>query len=218
MEPRIKIDEPDTQHVIPMEYKPLNEVIIPQEQISDNVQQMLDKKEEIASVPKQWKTKQIYEFIQQHKENEYKKHCEAHNTIQENWNEIWNVFILSVKGKSYIESESIIKAFVENLRRIRHNQLCAKDIVEKENREVWPATTVVRAFLEGKIDKFKDHMEQHRGEKQEDPKWIIRWTKFVSSLEHNHLDEQKLNSLCSKFMTAQRINKYRKSFHSGKDK
>ena len=60
-------------------------------------------------LPKQWKTKQIYEFIQENKENEYKLYCEKHNTVQPTWNEIWIAFVLSVKGKSYQEAESIIK-------------------------------------------------------------------------------------------------------------
>jgi hypothetical protein len=187
-----------------------NEIIIPKEPAPIEVQQIIEKKEKVI-VPKQWKTKQIYEFIQENKENEYKTYCEQHNTIQPTWNEIWITFVLSVKGKSFQESESIIKAFVGGLRRIRHNQLCAKDIVEKANREQWPAITVVRAFLEGKLDKFKEHTEAHVGEDPEDPKWIKRWSTFVSSLEQQRSNESVLKDLCSKFMTAQRTKKYRTS-------
>jgi len=182
----------------------VNEIIIPNEHVED-------KKEEAIVTPKQWKTKQIYEFIQENRENEYKTYCEQNNTVQPTWNEIWIAFVLSVKGKSYTETNPIIRAFVENLRRIRHNQLCVKDTVEREDREQWPAVTVARAFLEGKLDKFKIYTEKRVGEKPEDPKWIKRWTTFVTSLERHRSDECVLKELCSKFMTAQRIKKYRTS-------
>jgi hypothetical protein len=207
-EPRIKIENPDGKESIQREYKPLNEIILPQ-QTPNDIQQ-LEKKAEVI-LPKQWKTKQIYEFIQENRENEYKTYCEQNNTVQPTWNEIWITFVLSVKGKSYTETKPIIRSFVENLRRIRHNQLCAKDIVEKEEREVWPAITVVRAFLEGKIDKFKIHNETHHNESPADPKWIKRWDTFIASLKQHRSDESVLKGVCSKFMTAQRTKKYRTS-------
>lgn len=208
MEPRIKVDNPETQSTIPLEYKPINEVILPQEQTPNDIRQLLEKKEE---VPKQWKTKQIYEFIQENKENEYKEYCEKHNTLQKTWEEDWITFVLSVKGKSYQDSESIIKTFVEKLRRIRHYALCVKDTVERDDREQWPAITVAKAFLEGKLDKFKAYTETRAGEKPEDPIWIKRWFTFVESLEQNRGDANALKSMCSKFMAAQRIKKYRAS-------
>ena len=210
-EPRVKVEHPETQSTIPLEYKPINEVIVPQEQTPNDIQQLLEKKEEAIPIPKQWKTKQIYEFIQENRENEYKTYCEQNNTVQPDWNESWIAFVLSVKGKSYTETKPIIRAFVENLRRIRHNQLCAKDTLEREDREQWPAVTVVKAFLEGKLDKFKSYTEKHIGEKPEDPKWIKRWASFVTSLEQHRSDESHLKGMCSKFMAAQRIKKYRQA-------
>jgi hypothetical protein len=204
-EPRIKIDNPETQPTISREYKPLNEVILPKEPISEPIQ--LEKE----IIPKQWKTKQIDEFIQENKENLYKSYCEQQNdmAMHPNWEQEWITFVASVKGKK--DTTPIIKAFVENLRRIRHNQLCAKDIVEKEDREQWPAITVVRAFLENKLDKFKTYTELRMGEKPDNPKWIKRWAVFIASLEKNRDNRQELKNQCSKFMTAQRIKKYRQS-------
>jgi hypothetical protein len=210
IEPRVKMEHPETQSTIPLEYKPINEVILPQEHIPNDIQQLLEKKEE-AILPKQWKTKQIYEFIQENKENEYKSYCEQHNTHQKDWENDWITFVLAVKGKPYKDSESIIKAFVDNLRRIRHNALCAKDTVERDDRQQWPAITVVKAFLEGKLDKFKEYTETRVGENPDDHKWIKRWTTFTSSLEQNRSNERVLKDLCSKFMTSQRIKKYRAS-------
>jgi hypothetical protein len=127
-----------------------NEIIVP-----DNLDPIIQKVKTIqeqkgyikVSVPKQWKTKQIYEAIQEGQEHLYKQFCEENNTLSETWPQLWQTFIEQTKGKPKEEAEKAIKAFVENLRRIRHKQLCAKDVVAREVREQWPATTVVKAFL-----------------------------------------------------------------------
>jgi hypothetical protein len=195
------------------------EVVIPKNEIIyEDVTHINEEVTPVLELPvkdfvglKQWKTKQIHEAIQQNNENTYKVFCEQHNKLEKTWETDWITFVLAVKGKTMEQSESIIKAFVENLRRIRHNQLCASksDVVERENREQWPATTVVKAFLEGKMDKFKAYTEAYTEENPEDPKWINRWTTFLKSLEANKEKEEKLKNLCSKFMTAQRTKKYR---------
>lgn len=164
-----------------------------------------------VELPKQWKSKQIYKTIQANEENQYKAFCEEHNTVPNDWMEQWTTFVLAVKGKTFEQSEPILKAFVENLRRLRHNKLCAKDPLEREERQQWPAITVVRAFLEGKLDAFKAFTEAASQESIEDPKWTKRWTEFVKTLESNRANEETLKGLCSKFMAAQRIKKYRRA-------
>lgn len=202
VEARVKVENPQVEEAIPLEYKSLNEVILPRE-VPEEIKEILEKKE---IIPKQWKTKQIYEAIQSGQEHLYKQFCEENNGKE--CLESWQTFIEQTKESK--EPEKVIKAFVENLRRIRHNQLCAKDVVEREDREQWPATTVVKAFLEGKMDKFKAYTEVHTGETIEDPKWVMRWSNFMKSLEDNKNNEAVLKELCSKFMTAQRTKKYRR--------
>lgn len=84
-------------------------------------------------------------------------------------------------------------------------------MVDREDREQWPATTVVKAFLEGKIDRFKAYCESYNGDNSEDAKWIKRWTTFIKSLEETKEDRETLKELCSKFMAAQRVQKYRRT-------
>ena len=164
-----------------------------------------------VELPKQWKSKQIHKTIQANEENLYKAFCEEHNIVPNDWMEQWTTFVLAVKGKAFEQSEPIIKAFVENLRRLRHNVLCAKDPLEREERQQWPSITVVKAFLEGKLDAFKAFTEAASQESIEDPKWLKRWTQFVATLESNRASEETLKGLCSKFMAAQRIKKYRRA-------
>ena len=210
IEARIRVENPIIEEIVPVSYKPLNEIIAPKEVAPIEITQLLEKKEKII-ILKQQKTKQIYEAIQQNNENTYKTFCEQNNKLEKSWEEDWITFVLSVKGKTIKESEPIIKAFVENLRRIRHNQLCANksQVIDRDNREVWPAATVVKAFLEGKLDKFKQFTEANTEENPEDPKWTKRWSAFLTSLEENREKEDVLKILCSKFMTAQRTKKYR---------
>jgi len=207
-EPRTKVESPLVQEPIPFKYKSLNEIIVP---IPSELKAPL-KKQTDTHTPKQWKSKQIYEAIQADQHFAYKEFCEEHNTVQPTWEQEFTAFTLSVKGKTFADAEPLIKAFVENLRRIRHNQLCLKpDLIERDNRLIWPAQTVVRAFLEGKLDAFKAFTEASTNESPENPKWTDRWNKFVESLETHKADEGTLKNLCSKFMTAQRIKRYRKS-------
>jgi hypothetical protein len=186
---------------------PKNEIIVPLiiDPVIQKVQSIQEQKGYIkVSIPKQWKTKQINEAIQSDQEHLYKQFCHENNNITE---QSWQTFIEETKESK--EPEKVIKAFVENLRRIRHNKLCVKDVVEREDREQWPATTVVKAFLEGKMDKFKAYTEAHTNENPDDSKWIKRWSNFIKSLEDNKNNEAILKELCSKFMTAQRTKKYR---------
>jgi hypothetical protein len=69
---------------------------------------------------------------------------------------------------------------------------------------------VVQAFLEGKMDAFKQYTEQHTGELSDDPKWIKRWTQFLQSLDEARQESGKMKKICSQFMTAQRVKKYRR--------
>ena len=191
---------------------PKNEIIVPiiTDSVIQKVQSIQEQKGYIKVLtPKQWKTKQIYEAIQEGQEHLYKQFCEENNEFTETWPETWKAFMEQTKRKSKDDAEKAIKVFVENLRRRRHNALCVKDVIEREDREQWPATTVVKAFLEGKLDKFKMYTEGNTNENSEDPKWIKRWSSFIKTLEENKNNEAVLKDLCSKFMTAQRIKKYR---------
>jgi hypothetical protein len=172
-------------------------------------------KKEINQI-KQWKVKQIYEAISSNNENQYKEYCEQNNDMSKikDWSTEWATFVLSVKGKSQKDSEEIIREFIENLKRIRHNELCYEKnttVVDREDREQWPATTIVRAFLEGKIDTFKKFTEEQTGDNPEDSKWNKSWNNFIQNLENSRDNKDKLKELCSKFLTAQRTKRYRRN-------
>jgi len=81
--------------------------------------------------------------------------------------------------------------------------------IRKIVRQQWPAITIVKAFLDGKIDIFKKYTEEQTGDNPDDIIWQKRWHQFINSLNGNNKNENKLKSLCSKFLAAQRIKRYR---------
>lgn len=105
------------------------------------------------------------------------------------------------------KESTLCKAIVQQ-GRIRHNQLCAKDTLGREDREQWPAVTVAKAFLEGKIDQFKQYLEHKSGINNQDTKWLKRWNAFVSGLESDQ-QENLMKKRITSFMSSERINRYR---------
>ena len=176
------------------------------EETKEKQQEQKERKEETKEKKlKQWKVAQIQKVILENRENEYKEFCEQNNGEIPDWNIKWATFVLSVKSAK--EPEKTIRDFIEDLRRIRHNELCYNKnakIVDREDREQWPSTTVLRAYEEGKINQFKEFQEKYTGDKPEDVFWKNKWAKFMEDLKgDNKID------IIKKFMTAQRTRVYR---------
>jgi hypothetical protein len=215
IEERVRVINPEEGLVEKREYKSLNEIILPKE-IHKNIESLLEKKDKDKEPElKQWKTKQIYEAISTNTENNYKEYCEKNNDISKipDWDIKWTSFVLSVREKPQEDSEKLIKDFVKDLRRIRHNELCYNNnakVIDRDDRQQWPATTIVRAYLDNKMETFKEFTEGQNGDNPNDPTWQKRWNTFIKSLDDNKENEQELKTLCSKFLTAQRIKRYRK--------
>lgn len=215
VEARIKVENPIIGVLEKREYKPLNEIIIPNEIFNIESKDISENKEvtnELHSL-KQWKVKQIYEAITLNNENQYKEFCEKTNDTTKitDWKNKWIEFILLVKDKSLKDSEKIIRTFLEDLRKLRHNKLCYNrnsKIIDREDRQQWPSTTVLRAYKEGRIIQFKEFQEKYTG--ITDIIWQTRWNKFIEALDTSMDDSIKIE-IIKKFMAAQRIRVYRAS-------
>ena len=110
-------------------------------------------------------------------------------------------------------AKGFIKKFVEDLRTVRHNALCYSKneaILLREDREHWNSQSVLRAFEANMLTKFKEHTETNTGESADDPIWSKRWTSFVECVL-KEVDPGKKKAIISKFLTAQRTKKFRKS-------
>jgi hypothetical protein len=220
IEARIKVENPTLMEIEKRIYKPLNETIEPNRDIPYDIKKLLEqteikmKENESDKSIKQWKVKEIFDAISTNKENLYKEYCEQNNDMAQikDWNTMWPTFVLSIKGQTFDIAEPIIRDFIENLRRIRHNALCYKKndkLVDRDNRQQWPSTTVARAFLNGKLDTFKEYTEEQTGDDPSNLVWQKRWQSFVDDLEANKNDFKELKNLASKFLTAQRAKRYR---------
>jgi hypothetical protein len=179
------------------------------------IEHVLPETPTVQSAPKQWKARDIYVSLTSGNEHVYKKYCETHNDLSKltEWESQWSTFLATVKASTWDDAEPHIRAFVENLRRIRHNALCEtkRNVLDREDRQVWPAETVVKLFLDGGIQTYKHITEMYAGDSPGDPKWEARWEEFVGSLESNRADTTALKRTIALFMTAQRTKKYRRS-------
>lgn len=162
----------------------------------------------VATGPKQWKSDIIYKFIMDGKGDIYKKHCEENNVIEdvEEWNTRWNMFegTVSVVG-SFESAKEIITEFVSALRKERTLRLLEKnkkDILDREDREIWPKETILKAYLSGKMDDVKAHYDS---KSTQGSNWEKRWAKLVKDLGETKTDSENLE-LIRKFQ-----NNHRKS-------
>jgi hypothetical protein len=229
VEARIKQEEPTCEIQISREYKPLNEIIHPRPETPQKIQAILTSSQASTESqpqpqpqpqpihPRQWKAKQIWEHHRASNLTPYKVHCETNNKLGQDWEDIWTKFETNLTAtKTYQEAEPIIRAFIENLRRHRHNELMekhnhAKNPLDREDRQQWPAVSVLRAYKEGQLDLFRKFQENYTGDATEYPKWQKRWGDFAAKLaEADRSDEEKIQTI-QKFMTSQRTRVYRQS-------
>lgn len=184
------------------------------------VEKILERKSFISTqtpaAPKQWKVADVYSFIKQGNENVYYEYLKQNNPIQDNpdFEDRWITFVLHVKHTSLQQdAEHSIKDFILWLRNIRHNILCAntnaKKVLEKEDRQHYRADGILTLFKtnnQEEIAKFKSYTENYAGDSPSDPKWVRRWTDFVTQVDNESTDEGKKRYI-SKFLMAQRKKK-----------
>ena len=163
----------------------------------------------LTQEPSQWKVSNIISHFQNNTEYLYKAYLDEKHSSHPDWQTKWNTFRDSVKVEEH--PENLVKQFILSLRTLRHNALCyAKSkVLDREDRLIWKNDTVLRAFKEKKLDKFKEFTETNTGDKPSDPIWTKRWDTFVDSL-NKESDDSKKKTLISKFLTAQRTKKFRR--------
>ena len=83
--------------------------------------------------------------------------------------------------------------------------------IDREDRQQWPSTTVLRAYKEQRLEQFKDFQEKYTGitvTAITDASWQTRWNRFIEALNKSADDSIKLE-IIKKFMAAQRTRVYR---------
>jgi hypothetical protein len=211
------------------QYKPINEVVVPSntQNLSSDIQQLLEALPQVQPhanlhPPKQWKVKQIWEYHQANNLAPYKSYCETNNNglkESQDWEQRWQNFTLALSiTKNQEEAQPIIKDFIEGLRDVRHAILVernnrAKHPLEREERQQWPAQSVLRAYKEGKIDLFKAFQEKHRRFTENDSSWQKCWERFEGELDalatQPTKSDEDILKIIKRFMAAQRMRAYR---------
>lgn len=167
--------------------------------------------------PSQWKASNIWKAFQTGSETLYKEYLLSNTSTQNilDFEDRWTTFVESVKGCcEFSDADPILKKFITDLRTVRHNALCyaknTEKLLARDDRQVWRAETILRAFQRGDLSVFKAFTEQSSGEHPDSPQWTKRWDGFVESVQKESEDSKK-KLLISKFLTAQRTKKYRQS-------
>jgi hypothetical protein len=183
------------------------------------VEKVAVRKESVKPTPKQWKTADVYTYISNGNESVYLAYLNENNDIERisDFQSKWGELLQTVKSTTIKGSESAIREFIEWLRIIRHNELCAatnaKRVLEKEERQHYRADGILILFntnLADEITKFKKYTEEYAGDDTDDPKWVKRWSTFVESVERGENDEDKKECI-AKFLRAQRKKKMDRS-------
>ena len=163
--------------------------------------------------PAQWKVTNIYSYMQSGKGSVYLSYLKESNPELTDIEERFLTLSELLKSKTKEDSEKEIEDFVKGLRRLRHNALCYKKnhkVLDRDDREVWRADTVLHAFQTNRLDEFKKFTEENVGDKPDDPVWMKRWERFVEGVR-GESDVEKKKGLISKFFIAQRMKKYRRA-------
>jgi hypothetical protein len=169
--------------------------------------------------PVQWKTSNIYRHLISGNHTIYLSYLQHNNPDISDIELRLNILSTNIKDITKGEAEIKIKTFIEDLRTARHNALCYSkndSLLLREDREYWNSQSVLRAFNANMLITFKEYTETNTGESSDDPIWSKRWTSFVESVS-NEADLVKKKDIISKFLTAQRTKKYRKSKRSTQD-
>ena len=162
--------------------------------------------------PAQWKVSSIYAYCMTGKEDIYLSYLKESNPDVDDMNERFTTLLTQIKTSDRPKAEENIQQFVLDLRRLRHNALCYKKnhkVLDRDDREVWRADTVLHAFQTNRLDEFKKFTEENVGDKPDDPVWMKRWESFVEGVKET-ADIEKKKGLISKFFIAQRTKKYRR--------
>lgn len=156
----------------------------------------------------QWKKKQIYEALNSGEAHLYKAFCEKNNELSSDWASTWNTFMENMCDKPYEEAVPIIDAFIVGLRSGRHNVIVReynekRNAPDRENRQQWPSSTILKVYSEGKLDLFKEWLQKEDGFHGE-----VRWSEFKGSLESVANDDAR-KEIIQRFLRNRRARKWR---------
>jgi len=168
-----------------------------------------------VKVPKQWKTADIYKFIKENHEGIYKQYVIDSNILPETFETDFAKLVSTVKAATSLESvKKSITDFIAGFRMARTLTLLkntAKDVLTREDREVFPATTVVRMYKEKKFEPFTTYMKTKSTEATvPTTTFEPSWTRFETALKECTTDEKLLDTI-KKFMSSQRVQRNRYS-------
>jgi hypothetical protein len=174
------------------------------------------------TIPKQWKTINIYDFIKTNQEIIYKNYILENNEVADKFDSEFDCLVSEVKSaKSFDDVKETIKMFIKDLTKARTLKLLEKSKVpldEREDRVVYPASTVAKLANTNKLDGFKKYIFDLAEEAKVD---IITLNKQYDEFEKDvktFTNEKEQIKYIEKFLTNRRAQRYRASHPKKKEK
>ena len=168
----------------------------------------------VPKVPKQWKAATVYKFIKEYKECVYKQHIlECNTSLPDTFESTFTSMVTTVQSSPTFESvKEYITEYIKELRNVRTLTLLqesANDVLVREDRQQWPAATVVRLCAENKLEQFNAYMATKSAEAHvSSTTFDSSWDRFVTLLGLCEKDEGRLE-IIKTFMASQRVQRNR---------
>lgn len=167
------------------------------------------------TTPKQWKTINIYEFIKADQEIVYKNYILENNEVADKFDSYFNCLVSEVKSsKSFDDVKDTITMFIKDLTKARTLKLLEKSKVpldEREDREVYPSSTIAKLAKTNKLDGFKKYIFDLAEEAKVDIKTLNKqYDEFEKDVK-TFTNEKEQIKYIEKFLTNRRAQRYRAS-------
>jgi hypothetical protein len=160
----------------------------------------------------QWKAKGIYKCIKEGDSDAYKTYVKEHNDPLDTFETLFATLLTNVRGSATFEiAKPFIDSFVKLFRLKRTCKLTKKDVIAREDRDVWPSETIVTAYREKRMEGFKKYITEKSVAANVTTKVFEEsYKRFETNMESEPSDAERL-LIVRKFLAAQRVQRNRHS-------
>jgi len=160
----------------------------------------------------QWKAKGIYKCIKEGDSEVYKTYVKEHNDPLDTFEPLFATLLTNVRGSATFEiAKPFIDSFVKLFRLKRTCKLTKKDVIGREDRDVWPSETIVTAYREKRMEGFIKYITEKSVAANVPTKVLEEsYKRFETNMESEPSDAERL-LIVRKFLAAQRVQRNRHS-------
>ena len=160
----------------------------------------------------QWKAKGIYKCIKEGDPEVYKTYVKEHNDPLDTFETLFDTLLTNVRGaRDFETAKPFIDGFVKLFRLKRTCKLTKKDVIAREDRDIWPSETIVTAYREKRMAGFITYITEKSVAANVPTKVFEEsYKRFETNMENEPSDVERL-LIVRKFLAAQRAQRNRYS-------